>query len=307
MLLNVENLECLLRENGIKESQLGNTREHIFNILKSAERDKHGRIKSIAIPKDKEYLFWCIVNEFERLHHQWGNYDISYPIISSSLNDIISGNSLLEHNLSESGGKKSLLLKMNDNFLSKNKEKLIKSKLPEIIKSIDICDIPQEIEIPQDITDNYKLNFYYYPRKHEIVVKRQPSIKKTYEPKYNDGVLTIARKKLNGIEPRLMALYVLFSEFADGIKKEELESKYNRYKKIYDEILSIRSYDQEYQCPSKEMLINNLTKYISDLNTYFENHEIIPLYNIRQYKCKNRGEKYFLSINFINSDTVQRK
>ena len=285
MLLNIDNLDCLLRENGIKESQLENTREHIFNILKSAERDKHGRIKSIAIPKDKEYLFWCIVNEFEKIQYEWGNKDLSRAQLSSPyLNDIITGNSSFMHNHSEENGKKYLLLKD-------------KSK-PE-----GFC----RLEIPQDISITYKLHFHFFSRKKEIVVIRYPAIKKTYEPKYNDGVLTIARKKLNGIEPRLMALYVLFSEFADGIKKEELESKYNRYKKIYDEILSIRSYDQEYQCPSKEMLINNLTKYISDLNTYFENHEIIPLYNIRQYKCKNRGEKYFLSINFINSDMVQRK
>jgi len=309
MLLNIENLDCLLREQKIKESQVKISREQIFDILKSSKRDNHNRVISIAIPKDKEYLFWYIINEFERLHHQWGRYDITYPIISSSLNDIISGNSLLEHNFSESGGKKSLLLKMNDNFLSKNKTELIKSKLPEKIEPVDICEIPQEIDIPQDITYTYNLHFYFKKKEKVIIVKRHPKIKKTLEPKYKNGILTFKRRKIKDLEPRLMALYVWFRENDNGIKKEELISKYNRYKKIYNEIISKRSYEQEQEnkCPSLKILTSNISKYINELNQSFEQMGILPLYYIRQYKCKKRGEKYFLAINFINSDKVQRK
>ena len=282
MLLNIENLDCLLREQKIKESQIKNSREQIFDILKSSKRDNHNRVISIAIPKDTEYLFWRIVNEFESLHHQWGNYKISGSQLSTdSISDIVSGKAAITHSHIESN---------KDKYFMLNREQT--------------CFL--RVEIPEDITYSYNLHFYFKKNGKVIIVKRHPKIKKTVEPKYKNGILTVNRRK-KYLEPHLMALYVLFRENDDGIKKEELTSKYNRYKKIYNEIISKRSYEQEYKCPSLKNLTSNISKYINKLNLSFAQMGILPLYYIRQYKCKKRGEKYFLAINFINSDKVQRK
>ena len=326
MLLNIENLDYLLRENGIKESQLENTREHIFKILKSAERDKkheYGRIKTITIPKDKEYLFWYIVNEFEKIQYEWGNKELSRAQLSSSyLNNIITGKISFEHNHLNDNGKNYLLLKD-------------KSK-PE-----GFC----RLEIPQNISINYKLHFYFFPRKKEIVVKRCPPVISSYEPIYEKGgVLTIAGKRVY-LKPHLMALFVLFLKNSEGIKKEELEEKYDidneiyneiirsldaeyeKYKKLYEENRNINdnekylnelkvkiayldkeiSHKKQYKRPTKDNLCKNFPKYSFALNRELEEQEIMPIYYIRQYKGTKQGEKYFLSIHFINNGKVKRR
>ncbi len=278
MLLDLDNLECLLQNNGIEP----NESEQIFNILKKSKRDHHGRIESIDIPRDKEYLFWPIIYEFEKLHYQWGDYDITSPLFPP-LNNIIAGDEIYNNCII---GSKSIFLPL------KNKS-----------NSFD------RLEMPNDISINYKLHFYYFPTKKEIIVKRYPAIKKTCEPKYDyiNSVLTVERRVVK-LEPHLTALYVLFLENIQGIKKEELNNIYEQYRKLYDEIHKAKVYEQMYKCPTKDSFVNNFTKYISKLNTNFEELGIImPIYYIRQYKCKNQGEKYFLAINFINSDKVKRR
>ncbi|MBR5643938.1 MAG: hypothetical protein IKW77_07115 [Salinivirgaceae bacterium] len=280
MLLDLENLERLLLNNGIDSVES----EQIFIILKKAKRNHHGKIESIDIPQDKESLFWGIIGEFENLHYQWGNNKISFPQLSSSLNDIVAGKGILKHNYFVDNNKKYLLLNDKSNGF-------------------------RRLEMPNDISIDYKLHFYYFPTKKEIIVKRYPAIKKTCEPKYDyiNSVLTVERRVVN-LEPHLTALYVLFLENIQGIKKEELNNIYEQYKKLYDEIYKAKVYEQMYKCPTKDSFVNNFTKYISKLNTNFEELGIImPLYFIRQYECKNQGEKYFLAINFINSDKVKRR
>lgn len=293
MLLTKEILEMIL---GSEEDC--NT---VYNILNHSTRNKHGKITSIAIPKEAEHLFRRVIIEFENIHFQWGDWLIaSSSSDNADINDIVCGKKGFEHNS---------IVEYEKNL--KNGEEKPKRHFYALYNQKRM----ERIEIPQDISVEYKLLFYYSSSKKEIVIKRNPPILKGSLPKYDGSKCVLkVNKKIIELEPRLLALYVLFLKNPNGIKKREIKDYYSRYEELWEEIsknhLIKNGLDKEDVIPytiQNRNLLRNLDHYISEVNKVLLKNNVLPLFYIRQYCVKNKGENYFLSFYFLNNDRVKRK
>ncbi len=275
----------------------------VYNILNQSERNKHGKITSIDIPKEAENLFWRLIIEFEKLHFEWGDWEIAGSSTNNAgINDIVCGKKGFEHTCNVEYEKD----------LMSGEEKPIRYYFA-------LCNQKEKrmerIEIPQDISVEYKLLFYYSSSKKEIVIKRNPPILKGSLPKYDGSKCVLkVNKKIIELEPRLLALYVLFLKNPNGIKKREIKNYYSRYEELWEEIsknhLIKNGLDKEDVIPytiQNRNLLRNLDHYISEVNKVLLKNNVLPLFYIRQYCAKNKGENYFLSFHFLNNDKVKRK
>ena len=256
--------------------------EKVFEVLKKSKRDKHGKICSINIPKDAEQLFWRLIMEFETLHFKWGDWDIASSYShNADINDIVCGKSGFENTC------------LTGYFALHNEKENRFGR----------------IEIPQDISVEYKLLFYYSSSKKEIVIKRNPPIRKASRPKfdYTNVVLYVKRKKID-LEPSKLALYVLFLE-KQNIKLSDISKHYKRYYTLWNAIKERMQQQKEYPYSiSEDGLRKNIDRYISEINNELLAKGVLPIYFIRQYtKCKNNGENYFLTFDILNNDNVKRK
>lgn len=276
MLLNKEILEMIL---GSEEDC-----NIVYNILNQSKRNHHGKITSINIPNESKHLFWRIITEFEVIHSEW---DKDWEIAGSSIetngekndsfvDDIVCGKLMFRNNFVGGEDKNYFLLKKKDSFILDYKE------------------------VPSEISEKYKLFFYYESREKKIIIKRFPSIKRIKYPIYRDGVLYVSRKKID-IDPHLLALYVLFLNNPDGIKKKDICKSYGEYVKIYEKINKTK------HVITKESFKNNIDRNINKLNTALKENGVLPLYFIHQYECKNQGEFYFFSYEFLNNERLKRK
>jgi len=295
MLLTKEILEMIL---GSEEDC--NT---VYNILNHSTRNKHGKITSIAIPKEAEHLFRRVIIEFENIHFQWGDWLIASPSSDNAdINDIVCGKKGFEHNS---------IVEYEKNL--KNGEEKPK-------RHFYVLYNPKEnsfakIDIPQCISPKYILLIYYYSTQKEIVIKRNPPILKGSLPKYEGSKCVLkVNKKIIDLEPRLLALYVIFLENPNGIKKREIKNYYSRYEELWEEIsknhLEKNGLDKEDVIPytiQKRNLLRNLDHYIYEVNNVLLKNNVLPLFYIRQYSVQNKGENYFLSFYFLNNDKVKRK
>lgn len=261
----------------------------VYNILNQSERNKHGKITSIDIPKEAENLFWSLIIEFEKLHFEWGDWEIaSSSTNNAGINDIVCGKKGFEHNC------------------------IVEDKKP-IRYFFPLYNQKENrmegIEIPQDISVEYKLLFYYFSSKKEIVIKRNPPIRKASRPKfdYTNAVLYVKRKKID-LEPSKLALYVLFLE-KQNIKLSDISEHYKRYYTLWNAIKERIQQQKEYPYSiSEDGLRKNIGRYISEINNELLAKGVLPIYFIRQYiKCKNNGENYFLTFDILNNDNVKRK